>query len=57
MTAGLNRERIGEGHVAGMAVNENMTDDEVGMLRSSRRLLNCGTGRGCSGRGVGMDVW
>ncbi len=33
-----------------------MTDDEVDIGRAAPGFLNCGTGHGCLGRGVGMDV-
>ncbi|GAB5071711.1 chemotaxis protein CheA [Citrobacter sedlakii] len=55
--AGLNRERILAKAIAqGMAVNENMTDDEVGMLIFAPGFSTAEQVTDVSGRGVGMDV-
>ncbi|CBG88693.1 chemotaxis protein CheA [Citrobacter rodentium] len=55
--AGLNRERILAKAVAqGMAVNDNMTDDEVGMLIFAPGFSTAEQVTDVSGRGVGMDV-
>lgn len=55
--AGLNRERILAKAIAqGMAVNENMADDEVGMLIFAPGFSTAEQVTDVSGRGVGMDV-
>ncbi|MBJ9231802.1 chemotaxis protein CheA [Citrobacter koseri] len=55
--AGLNRERILAKAVSqGMAVNENMTDEEVGMLIFAPGFSTAEQVTDVSGRGVGMDV-
>lgn len=55
--AGLNRERILAKAISqGMAVNENMTDDEVGMLIFAPGFSTAEQVTDVSGRGVGMDV-
>ncbi|HCQ7756960.1 chemotaxis protein CheA [Citrobacter sp. 50677481] len=55
--AGLNRERILAKAIAqGMAVNENMTDEEVGMLIFAPGFSTAEQVTDVSGRGVGMDV-
>ncbi|EKM7989535.1 chemotaxis protein CheA [Salmonella enterica] len=55
--AGLNRERIlAKAMSQGMAVNENMTDDEVGMLIFAPGFSTAEQVTDVSGRGVGMDV-
>ena len=55
--AGLNRERILAKAISqGMAVNENMTDEEVGMLIFAPGFSTAEQGTDVSGRGVGMDV-
>lgn len=55
--AGLNRERIlAKAMLQGMAVNENMTDDEVGMLIFAPGFSTAEQVTDVSGRGVGMDV-
>lgn len=55
--AGLNRERIlAKALSQGMAVNENMTDDEVGMLIFAPGFSTAEQVTDVSGRGVGMDV-
>lgn len=55
--AGLNRERILAKAVSqGMAVSENMTDDEVGMLIFAPGFSTAEQVTDVSGRGVGMDV-
>lgn len=55
--AGLNRERILAKAISqGMAVNENMTDDEVGMLIFAPGFSTAEQVTDVSVRGVGMDV-
>jgi len=55
--AGLNRERILAKAVSqGMAVHENMTDEEVGMLIFAPGFSTAEQVTDVSGRGVGMDV-
>lgn len=55
--AGLNRERILAKAVSqGMAIHENMTDDEVGMLIFAPGFSTAEQVTDVSGRGVGMDV-
>ncbi|MDN8598956.1 chemotaxis protein CheA [Citrobacter sp. S2-9] len=55
--AGLNRERIlAKAMSQGMAVHENMTDDEVGMLIFAPGFSTAEQVTDVSGRGVGMDV-
>ncbi|ENH4375433.1 chemotaxis protein CheA [Enterobacter hormaechei subsp. xiangfangensis] len=55
--AGLNRERILAKAISqGMAVNENMTDEEVGMLIFAPGFSTAEQATDVSGRGVGMDV-
>ena len=55
--AGLNRERIlAKANSQGMAVNENMTDEEVGMLIFAPGFSTAEQVTDVSGRGVGMDV-
>ncbi|WP_312627410.1 chemotaxis protein CheA [Scandinavium sp.] len=55
--AGLNRERIlAKALSQGMAVNENMTDEEVGMLIFAPGFSTAEQVTDVSGRGVGMDV-
>ena len=55
--AGLNRERILAKAISqGMAVNENMTDEEVGMLIFAPGFSAAEQVTDVSGRGVGMDV-
>ncbi len=55
--AGLNRERILAKAISqGMAVNENMTDEEVGMLIFAPGFSTAEQVIDVSGRGVGMDV-
>lgn len=55
--AGLNRERILAKAISqGMAVHENMTDDEVGMLIFAPGFSTAEQVTDVSGRGVGMDV-
>ena len=55
--AGLNRERIlAKALSQGMAVSENMTDDEVGMLIFAPGFSTAEQVTDVSGRGVGMDV-
>ncbi|EGQ5257366.1 chemotaxis protein CheA [Enterobacter hormaechei] len=55
--AGLNRERILAKAISqGMAVNENMTDEEVGMLILAPGFSTAEQVTDVSGRGVGMDV-
>ncbi|MFJ2975127.1 chemotaxis protein CheA [Kluyvera sp. NPDC087067] len=55
--AGLNRERILAKAVSqGMAVSENMTDEEVGMLIFAPGFSTAEQVTDVSGRGVGMDV-
>ncbi|MDA8491519.1 chemotaxis protein CheA [Kluyvera sp. Awk 3] len=55
--AGLNRERILAKAVSqGMAVNESMTDEEVGMLIFAPGFSTAEQVTDVSGRGVGMDV-
>lgn len=55
--AGLNRERIlAKATSQGMAVNENMTDEEVGMLIFAPGFSTAEQVTDVSGRGVGMDV-
>ncbi|MFB4737078.1 chemotaxis protein CheA [Enterobacter kobei] len=55
--AGLNRERILAKAISqGMAVNANMTDEEVGMLIFAPGFSTAEQVTDVSGRGVGMDV-
>jgi len=55
--AGLNRERIlAKALSQGMSVNENMTDEEVGMLIFAPGFSTAEQVTDVSGRGVGMDV-
>ena len=55
--AGLNRERIlAKAMSQGMAIHENMTDDEVGMLIFAPGFSTAEQVTDVSGRGVGMDV-
>lgn len=55
--AGLNRERILAKAISqGLAVNENMTDEEVGMLIFAPGFSTAEQVTDVSGRGVGMDV-
>ncbi|HCM9427211.1 TPA: chemotaxis protein CheA [Enterobacter hormaechei subsp. xiangfangensis] len=55
--AGLNRERILAKAISqGMGVNENMTDEEVGMLIFAPGFSTAEQVTDVSGRGVGMDV-
>ncbi|MEN8606967.1 chemotaxis protein CheA [Enterobacter hormaechei] len=55
--AGLNRERILAKAISqGMAVNENRTDEEVGMLIFAPGFSTAEQVTDVSGRGVGMDV-
>ncbi|AYN26467.1 signal transduction histidine kinase [Buttiauxella ferragutiae ATCC 51602] len=55
--AGLNRERIlAKALSQGMAVHENMSDDEVGMLIFAPGFSTAEQVTDVSGRGVGMDV-
>ncbi|MCW4760205.1 chemotaxis protein CheA [Enterobacter hormaechei] len=55
--AGLNRERILAKAISqGMAVNENMTDEEVGMVIFAPGFSTAEQVTDVSGRGVGMDV-
>ena len=55
--AGLNRERILAKAISqGMAVNENMTDEEVGMLIFAPGFSTAEQVTDVSGRGMGMDV-
>lgn len=55
--AGLNRERIlAKALSQGMQVNENMTDEEVGMLIFAPGFSTAEQVTDVSGRGVGMDV-
>ena len=55
--AGLNRERIlAKALSQGMAVNENMSDDEIGMLIFAPGFSTAEQVTDVSGRGVGMDV-
>ncbi|HBL6079737.1 chemotaxis protein CheA [Enterobacter hormaechei subsp. xiangfangensis] len=55
--AGLNRERILAKAISqGMAANENMTDEEVGMLIFAPGFSTAEQVTDVSGRGVGMDV-
>ncbi|MCU3619308.1 chemotaxis protein CheA [Enterobacter hormaechei subsp. steigerwaltii] len=55
--AGLNRERILAKAISqGMAVNENMTDEEVGMLIFAPGFSTAEQVTDVSGRGVGMGV-
>lgn len=55
--AGLNRERILAKAISqGKAVNENMTDEEVGMLIFAPGFSTAEQVTDVSGRGVGMDV-
>lgn len=55
--AGLNRERILAKAISqGMAVNENMTDEEVSMLIFAPGFSTAEQVTDVSGRGVGMDV-
>lgn len=55
--AGLNRERIlAKAMSQGMAVHENMSDEEVGMLIFAPGFSTAEQVTDVSGRGVGMDV-
>ena len=55
--AGLNRERILAKAISqGMAVHENMSDEEVGMLIFAPGFSTAEQVTDVSGRGVGMDV-
>jgi len=55
--AGLNRERILAKAISqGVVVNENMTDEEVGMLIFAPGFSTAEQVTDVSGRGVGMDV-
>ncbi|MCS5449892.1 chemotaxis protein CheA [Enterobacter huaxiensis] len=55
--AGLNRDRILAKAISqGMNVNENMTDEEVGMLIFAPGFSTAEQVTDVSGRGVGMDV-
>lgn len=55
--AGLNRERIlAKALSQGLAVNENMTDEEIGMLIFAPGFSTAEKVTDVSGRGVGMDV-
>lgn len=55
--AGLNRERIlAKALSQGLAVNENMSDDEIGMLIFAPGFSTAEQVTDVSGRGVGMDV-
>ncbi|WP_336284019.1 chemotaxis protein CheA [Citrobacter arsenatis] len=55
--AGLNRERILAKAISqGMAIHENMSDDEVGMLIFAPGFSTAEQVTDVSGRGVGMDV-
>jgi len=55
--AGLNRERILAKAISqGMAVSENMSDEEVGMLIFAPGFSTAEQVTDVSGRGVGMDV-
>jgi len=55
--AGLNRDRIlAKALSQGMAVHENMTDEEVGMLIFAPGFSTAEQVTDVSGRGVGMDV-
>ncbi|WP_180706317.1 MULTISPECIES: chemotaxis protein CheA [Dickeya] len=55
--AGLNRERIlAKALSQGMAVSENMSDEEVGMLIFAPGFSTAEKVTDVSGRGVGMDV-
>jgi two-component system chemotaxis sensor kinase CheA len=55
--AGLNRERIlAKALSQGMNVNENMSDDEIGMLIFAPGFSTAEQVTDVSGRGVGMDV-
>ncbi|MFJ3455897.1 chemotaxis protein CheA [Scandinavium goeteborgense] len=55
--AGLNRERIlAKAMSQGMAVSENMTDEDVGMLIFAPGFSTAEQVTDVSGRGVGMDV-
>ncbi|MER1978320.1 MULTISPECIES: chemotaxis protein CheA [Pseudocitrobacter] len=55
--AGLNRERIlAKALSQGLAVHDNMTDDEVGMLIFAPGFSTAEQVTDVSGRGVGMDV-
>lgn len=55
--AGLNRERILAKAISqGMAVSENMTDEDVGMLIFAPGFSTAEQVTDVSGRGVGMDV-
>ncbi|MGU3416231.1 chemotaxis protein CheA [Enterobacteriaceae bacterium C34A] len=55
--AGLNRDRILAKAISqGMAVHENMTDEEVGMLIFAPGFSTAEQVTDVSGRGVGMDV-
>ncbi|MBG6248531.1 MAG: chemotaxis protein CheA [Candidatus Symbiopectobacterium sp. PLON1] len=54
---GLNRERIlAKAMSQGLAVNENMSDEDVGMLIFAPGFSTAEKVTGVSGRGVGMDV-
>lgn len=55
--AGLNRERILAKAISqGMAIHDNMSDDEVGMLIFAPGFSTAEQVTDVSGRGVGMDV-
>lgn len=55
--AGLNRERIlAKAMSQGLAVNENMSDEDVGMLIFAPGFSTAEKVTDVSGRGVGMDV-
>ncbi|WP_299999600.1 chemotaxis protein CheA [uncultured Cedecea sp.] len=55
--AGLNRERIlAKALSQGLAVHENMSDDEIGMLIFAPGFSTAEQVTDVSGRGVGMDV-
>jgi len=55
--AGLNRDRIlAKALSQGLAVNENMSDDEIGMLIFAPGFSTAEQVTDVSGRGVGMDV-
>jgi len=55
--AGLNRERIlAKAASQGMAIHENMSDEEVGMLIFAPGFSTAEQVTDVSGRGVGMDV-
>ncbi|CPR21110.1 Signal transduction histidine kinase CheA [Brenneria goodwinii] len=55
--AGLNREKIlAKAHSQGLAVSDNMSDEEVGMLIFAPGFSTAEKVTDVSGRGVGMDV-